>query len=145
MPAFVSCTSGTSFINLDRVARTEAHNQRGTVSNLFAESGELLGRVYTSNIPEGEVIPAAAGLFAVVITVFADGSVSHQRHPIAAWRVLRGTLGESAFPIISDDLCSNETILVELPDGRLCLPAEQVFDNLESAKDCLLKRAQTED
>ena len=146
MSMFIPLANNEGLINLDHAVRSRSL-EKG-LSSLFDDRGESLGKVYTDSIPEGEVIPAAPGLFATVITVFAydeqPPEVSDQRYPIVGWRVLRGVAGSVAFPIIPDDVVSNQMILVELPDGALCSPEDEVFESLESAKDLLLRRAKNE-
>jgi hypothetical protein len=87
------------------------------------------------------VVPATAPVFATVISVYDVGGspeVEVTRYPVAAWRVDQTN---QAMPILPDDITDDQTVLIELPDGELLYPNNQIFPTLEAAKTAMLEQA----
>jgi hypothetical protein len=63
------------------------------------------------------------------------------RHSVVAWRIEEWIDRECiGIPVLADDMAEN--ILVPMPDGRLSVAGDAMFDSLESAIAEFLKRAQ---
>ena len=90
---------------------------------------------------------AAPGINATVITIstvdekrptFEDAIV--EEIPIIAWRIS----APEPQAILMRSACSNETVLLPMPGGKLSEPYSGDYDDLHSALDSLLRRAQRE-
>jgi hypothetical protein len=152
MSHFVECDAG--WINLDHVARIREVREKNTDRarrNLIFENadGTEMGRQTwaTCDLEEmAPIVPAASGASAIIVWTFADSgdhdarpdTVLFDHVPVVAWRVVHG----GAIPVLLQATTSSEIVLIPLPDGRLCLPEDAVYEGLEEAKRCLLLRAQ---
>ena len=90
---------------------------------------------------QSEIVPATAGQEAIVVRKWpGDKGPEIEFHKVAivAWKVSK----IASFPIIAGDApASNETILIVQPDGRLCNPLIEEWDDLETAKRALIAEA----
>ncbi len=153
MAHFVQCDEG--WVNLDHVAEIREVRRQdhagGRRSLIFeSDAGKIIARQTwpCSDMEEvtAPVVAAGAGSVAIVVGTFAnsDGvderpdSAEAEQMPIVAWRLMYG----GAIPVLVQATTGNETVLISLPDGRLLLPEDTTFADLDEAKRCLLLRAQ---
>jgi hypothetical protein len=139
-------------VNLAYVERIVARSdgEGWSVITFYGRGNEVIG---TSRQPRGwgdvlmPTVPAAAGAVATVVYVSDSENARPtkddlfvERAPIVAWRLT----GVFAFPILPEEPTSNGTILIEMPDGRLKEPAMRLYDDLDKAKDDILRTAQSD-
>jgi hypothetical protein len=146
-------------VNLAHVARYVYADGNLATVELFDANGNSLG--ISSGDPEtGTIVPAAPGTIATVVTVndlepTAEKNVmrarrepptredlSAERVPVAAWRVT----GWAADPIPAfgyGSIATNQTILLEWPDGQL-EGFDCRYENLDAALAGILEEAQEE-
>jgi hypothetical protein len=154
MPIFIDIDHGS--INLDHVARVTCNQVplRDTTRFCFyGTAGAALGSLTTvADVDLVEitapVVPAAAGTVAVLITVIPESrgtrptpdDVWVERVPIVAWRLCHG----GARPVLIEQSCSNESALIEMPDGRLLSAGDCTYGDLNGAKAAILADCQRE-
>lgn len=160
MAVFITCDDGTlvnaATVQQIRPIRLRADEPgRGLKAGGFSHyslisEGETL-RAHRMEIDAsalaGVTVPAAAGAKAVLIAEDAEAgrptmeSVSTRWMPIIAWRI-RNTVNGSGEPIFPESPASNETVYIEMPDGRLLLPGITDYADLEAAKQDRLRALQ---
>jgi hypothetical protein len=148
MAHFVCCDSG--WVNLDHVAKVLEHTRPNGDYWLTFEnaSGAVIGRKSraTERLNEltAPIIPAAAGMVAVVICPYSECDEGrpdkvHVDHvPIVAWRLIY----DGACPVLIEAPLSGATVFVTMPDGALMSPEDVTFSNLDFAIAGVLEFAQ---
>jgi hypothetical protein len=95
-----------------------------------------------------QAVPAAAGSKAVLVA--CDDAAGNNPTaddiwiswaPIVAWRLSSNLFG-GAEPIFPDNATSNQTVFIELPDGRFLEQESGEFESLDEVKAAMLARAQ---
>jgi hypothetical protein len=149
MTKFFACDGGR-WINLDCVAEIEeGEGKNGFTCLEFSDAnGRRVGCKSLKSLRDlrmllGDVLPAAAGAVATVITVPTEGErpteVLAEWVPIAAWCVIDG----QAEPILVQEPIDEEAVvLIEGPDGVLRDGVASVYPNLDAAKAAILADAQ---
>jgi hypothetical protein len=146
MAEFIDTESG--YVNLDHVATVE-RSRAGKSSLLRDRKGRSLGVARGEVSQSYTLIAAAPGMFATAIDLGNDHSVRPvaddvfvERYPIVAWRIRGGEDLSFAFPVLAGVHGDNETVLLELPDGRFDLRMSGTYDGIEVAKAEILAVAQ---
>jgi hypothetical protein len=148
MPQFIRTDDG--LVNADHIAHAR-HRHDGKVV-LRDRDGKSLGVADQDDLETGILIPAAAGIFATVITVNGVYSAAPptadcvyvDRVPIVAWRISRYTSDSYiALPVVAG-IGSDQTALIERPNGDLDSPDDRLYENLDAAKADFLEKAQRE-
>lgn len=146
MTRFVHAADG-AYVNLDHVATVvpDGHHYL-----LKAADGTVLGKISNlRDIPVWEMVPAAAGQVATVITVYDFDSqppdVEIKRLPVVAWRIERDGMNDdhsyTAHPIIAGwGVADNQAVLVERPDGQLDDCDDGTYASLDAAKAAIVRR-----
>ena len=154
MSIFIATDHGS--INLDHVTRVTCNRapfQGASKFFFYSTNGTVLGSctmVADFDLVEltAPVVPAAAGTVALLITAIPEtrgarptaDDIWVTRAPIVAWRLCYG----GARPVLIEQPCSAETILVEMPDGRLLAADDCTHSNLDAAKGTILADRQRE-
>ncbi|MBR0647897.1 hypothetical protein [Plastoroseomonas hellenica] len=160
MTVFIKCDDGT-LVNAATVKQirpmrlTADEPKRGLKAGGFSHyslisEGETL-KAHRMEIDAsalaGVTIPAAAGAKAVLIAEDTEAgrptmeAIITRWMPIIAWRI-RNTVNGSGEPIFPESPASNETVYIELPDGRLLQSDVADYADLEAAKQDRLQAAQ---
>ena len=147
MARFIDCDDGA--VNLDHVMRV--HVNVAGVQLLYGINDVILGTISRGN-PSFEditarVVAAAPGMNATVITISTvDGKrptvedAIVEEIPIIAWKIS----APEPQAILMRSAYFNETVLHPMPGGKLSEPYSGDYDDLHSALDSLLRRAQRE-
>jgi hypothetical protein len=93
---------------------------------------------------DSELVPAAAGQEAIIVTTWSDGSepsVAVERIGVVAWGISR----MAALPVIAGDApSSNQVVLILHPDGRVADPFNQEWPSIDEVRVEFQKTTQAE-
>jgi hypothetical protein len=148
------------FVNLDHVAvirrlrLQESAGQREVICRFIGAREELLGETKSGGYGDldgvlGELVPAAAGSYAYLVTVASadenerPSDVWCQRSPIIAWHIEIFFGSKLVEPVFAMQPAKDEIVILPCGDGRMMIPdGFAVYDDLEAAKTSLLEDAQ---
>ena len=140
-------TKDSGWVNLALIG--SARRLRNGEWQLVAPDGRNVGvvpeRVDLDEMMITTLVPAPRGQEALSVYSWSDGpeeaQIRVERVTVVAWRVC----SMAALPIIAGDApCSNQTILIIQPDGRITEPFNREWENIEGAKKDLLAEAVAE-
>jgi hypothetical protein len=135
-------------VNVDHIARAVGRHDGKVV--LRDCEGRSLGVADECDLETATLVPAAPDTFATVISVSGIYSaalptadcVYVDRVPIVAWRISRYTSDSYiALPVVAG-IGSDQTALIERPNGELDSPDDRLYKDLDAAKADFLKKAQ---
>lgn len=150
MAQFTRTKHGT-LVNLDHIARVKFNGRDGY--SLLDRNGEPLGEV-----EDGEdttlsltIIPAAAGVFATVVSCDfhrserpTEDDIWADRVPVVAWSIEISGMNHTATPITAGAVADEDHVLIEWPDGKLDETHNAIYENLDKAKASILRHAQNQ-
>lgn len=144
--------TNTGMINLAHVVRIVSRYSRDDGASFsFYDSNSLLGEASQDQFDPSDLritfIPAAVGDFVWSVMIDQEQGKTDERPTqtycrqlkVVGWKISDTDIAQ---PVLCDETCDNEVILIPMPDGRLIFSWVQDYDSIEQAREEILVGAQ---